>query len=408
MATRGQMIRDAENHNRSRFVDFPRRAYDSSVFCNNTVGGFSVIGESVHKNNIVMDYVAARRSAGIRPIVILSNSEELENKLIQYIRSTGGNLAVVSPAYKSYSIFSSMKEADIVQCIFEAARTVNADTDDLVQYVCSVLTVMRACSIPVSLYSMIKLLNSANGRIVDIAKAKGVYEDVIASLQLHVTKHTVLRYLLSFIADSAESFADTSADSGRSLISLINDRENPRDIIFIRPETKRPELINYILASELQSVAGTNAFFIFDNINSCNCEQMQKVIDALRCRNTSIVGECIANPAAAADAENRIIKANSFVLFPGGISQSALQSLIPSFGKFVEHNVQTTYRREAFHIFGDKSNTTNRVERDRLLLSDLNGMVAIFGGDKGVTLTVANAVTGIFEGGNDNGSLRRI
>ncbi len=406
MATRGQLQRVCDEENRKRRVDIPREAVNSSIFCNNTTGGFSVIGSSVHKDNVVLDYVTARLRAGIRPVVIISNSDGLERKLIQYVRTAGGTLAVESPSYRDYSIFSGMTDSDIVQCVVQASRIFVVETAGLVPYLWAFLTVMRACAIPVSLHSMIKLSNSKNSDIMEIARAKGVREDYIDTLKNSVAALDNLRTILNFIADSVQSFADPSKDSGRSLTRLLNNTAESRDIIFIRPVAKNPELISFILGVELQAFVGRSGLFVFDNVN-VECEKMKTVIESFRSSPDSIVGECIAKPSAVVDDITQIIPDSSFVLFPGGISPSVLHSILTLFGPYVEHNVQETFTREAFHLFGNKAFVIARTQRDRIMVSDMNGAAALLGGDKGVTLTIARNLTGIFEGMNTNGALTR-
>ncbi len=408
MASKAQLEHECRFENKKRNVDFPKGEYNSSVFCNNTTGGFSILGESAHKDSIVLDYVVARLRSGIRPVLILSNSDNLENRLIQYVRTAGGSLSVISPEYRTYSVFSGMSDADISQCITEAATQRGSNSPALTAYLYAFIGVLRACNIPVSLYSMIKLSNSSNDKIVNIAQAKGNFYGFSDTLRNNSAELANLRVLLGDIADSSSSFADTSTDSGRSLVNLFNGGTNNSDIIFIRPVAKNPSLINFILATELQALTSKRGLFIFDNINSCNCEKMQTAVDNLRNSGSAVVGECIKNPVVTANSQNQIIPGASFVIFPKGVSQIFLQTVLPTFGTYVHHRVQETTTREAFHIFGEKSYVIIREIRDRLIISDVNGMDAIFGGNNGVSLTVAGRVNGIFEGGSNGGALRRI
>ena len=392
MVSRYTLERECAKRNASRNVA-ETNAVNAFDFCCSTKGNFLITGGEINKRaSLILEYISAR-SRGC-PVVILSSSDVLEEKLINYLSYIGRTMTVISSRYKTYSCFFGMGDVEITKNLIETAQYLNLrNIESLFTFSGAFLRLLRKCNHIPELNSMRALIKNNVRILCDVAKQKGISSSDIDVLGREIDGAEILKFVLEVIESAFNDVHTNRIDKRNSLITL----SGKKDIVFISTKSKEQTVMNNILASEFRHLMGERLLVIFDEVPLADSKKLQDVIEDMRSKSNIDIGLSLVNANTWLGNDEEKYDKNSVIILPAGLSNIDLDRLTDSFGTYTHYYVDVGIPIEFGKLINDKHIEIKSEERKRVRVADLNNIEAILSGHNKKQVLLAGQIKSRFE-----------
>lgn len=364
-----------------------RFCYPARRFLRSSEGDLLISGgDATERCALLMRFLKTEQARQSRPSIILTESEELETRLISMAESgsLGRRLYVCSRRYPNFDLFSGMTSGQIAGFFADAARAQGYhDAGHLVNYCTAFLSVLDRRA-PLSLESIIAFLQNNDAAIAQEAIRQGMTAeaDVLLSSPQGGSDMRGLVLLL----DSAFPFFVRGRESGLSLTTAA--MENA--LILVRAEAPQlPEIMSAYFAHELRGMREHSLLCALDCPSLLRFDPMRLTLDLLK-QSPAVTVAVSTNNAQAALGENAIQDFDRCVLLfraPGSAMDS--QRLLSSLGEYTHSEALSTVSTPPRLVFSARrSESVGPVmfNRQRVLFQEVDRYDAVLLGHSGAEI----------------------
>lgn len=361
--------------------------YPARCFLNRSEGDLLISGGDVAERcALLLHFLRIERWQQNRPALILTESEELESRLISLAESGSLNrrLYVCSRRYPNYDLFSGMLPGQIAAFFAEVARMQGYhDAGHLVNYCAAFLSLLERHA-PLSLDSIMAFLQNNDATLAQEAVQQGMAAEADVLLG-SPQGGSDLRGLVLML-ESVFPFFARERESGLSLTTAAMETA----WILVRTDAPQlPEIMSAYFAHELRDLRESPLLCILDCPSLLRYDPMRLTLDLLKQSPVATVAVSINN-AQAALGENAIQDFDRCVLLlrPLG-SPTDAQRLLSCFGDYTHSEpLSTVSTPPRLVLSARRCESVGPVmfNRQRVLLQDIDRYDAVMLGHNGAEI----------------------
>ena len=366
-------------------------SYQPEIFLEDLRGNLLITGGFAEKRReLLVRAVVSERQKSTRPVIILSESSQLEKQLIEKAKQGQiGKMVVCSRTYKDYAFFQNMGNNEIVNFFSEVADIKGyRDAGSLCDFLEAFLNILRRRS-DVNLATMLEFAKNSDTLIANAAEKDSTdYESIMASAQGGKN----FRTLLSNVAKSFFSITTRTCNSGMNILSELSD-----DCVFFINISEIPayEFLSVYFLQELKSATNREFSIIFDDTLLLNNIKLSEHIHALKQKENIRV--IISDPNILSFPYERAAEnfKKQIYLLNGSMPPTDMQKLLSSHGNY-DHFEEVGSISEPpnliFSLEKSRSSSVTVFSRPKLLFEELTGYSAILSGNNGPELLAVKKI----------------